>query len=445
MSPGYNFYNFPRGTSNHGGIAVIYKASLNFKITKLNYDFVTFEYASVNDPINGIQYIIVYRPPPSAKNRLLLSDYLNEFEDFLGEISLFPQKVVMLGDFNIHVNLPSKPEVKRFLACVEANGFQQHVMKPTHIHGNTLDLILSRPSDNLIQSTDVHNNGMSPDHFMVLCDVNCSKPSLTKKMVKCRNFKAIDRDKFVSDLCNSLNDMTPDAVCDVYIHDYDTKISTILNVHAPETTKARTIRPRYPWYNDNIKDQRKVRRRLERKWRKHGSLVDKQAYLEQKSYVNGLIETAKKEFYHDKLASADAKGIFQTVNTLLNKSQKPLPSCDSTQTLCNQFAEFFESKVAKIRDGLDQESLDHHDLESNMCSSSLTDFECVSEDEVLKLVMQCPTKTCKLDIIPTWLLKEHSEVFARCLTVIINKSLSEGAFPKSLGQAIITPVLKTIS
>ncbi|XP_072041020.1 uncharacterized protein [Amphiura filiformis] len=339
--PGYNFYNFPRGTSNHGGIAVIYKASLNFKITKLNYDFVTFEYASVNDPINGIQYIIVYRPPPSAKNRLLLSDYLNEFEDFLGEISLFPQKVVMLGDFNIHVNLPSKPEVKRFLACVEANGFQQHVMKPTHIHGNTLDLILSRPSDNLIQSTDVHNNGMSPDHFMVLCDVNCSKPSLTKKMVKCRNFKAIDRDKFVSDLCNSLNDMTPDAVCDVYIHDYDTKISTILNVHAPETTKARTIRPRYPWYNDNIKDQRKVRRRLERKWRKHGSLVDKQAYLEQKSYVNGLIETAKKEFYHEKLASADAKGIFQTVNTLLNKSQKPLPSCDSTQTLCIQFAEFF--------------------------------------------------------------------------------------------------------
>jgi len=416
------------------------KEVLNFQIAHLDLDVVTFEYASVNDPINGIQYIIIYRPPPSPKNGLLLSTFLREFEDFIGEISLFPRKIIVLGDFNIHVDVPSKSEVKRFLTYLETNDFQQHVMHPTHVSGHILDLIMSRPSDNLVRSCEVQTNLI--DHHKVKCDINVAKPSLCKKLVTCRNFKAINQAQFKSDLCDSLTVLQTDVTCEMYLKEFDAK-STILDKHAPEKTRYRTIRPRYPWYNDDIKEQRRLRRRLERRWRKHGSLEDKQAFIEQKEHVNKLIDTAKREFYHEKLATSDAKGISQAVNTLLNKSMKPLPSCDSTQSLCYQFADFFDTKVAKIRDVLDKENApDLQISEKDSCTSSLTDFKCVSEEEVRKLVSGCPTKTCKLDIIPTWLLKDHLDIFVPYLTVFINMSLCQGTFPKSLGQAIISPIIK---
>ena len=144
-------------------------------------------------------------------------------------------------------------------------------------------------------------------------------------------------------LCSIMNNHAPDCSCEQYLNEFDDMFCSIMNNHAPEETKYRTIRPHYPWYNANIREQR-LRRRLERKWRKHGLLEDKQAYLEQRVYVNKLIERVKVEFYHEKLANSDAKGVSQTVNTLLNRTGKPFPSFDSTQDLHNKLADFFETK-----------------------------------------------------------------------------------------------------
>ena len=60
------------------------------------------------DPNNGIHYITIYRPPPSQANGFTLAKFYEEFEEFLQELSLLPGKLVMLGDFNIHVNEPTK-------------------------------------------------------------------------------------------------------------------------------------------------------------------------------------------------------------------------------------------------------------------------------------------------------------------------------------------------
>ena len=59
-----------------------------------------------------------------------------EIEDFIGEISLFPRKVIMLGDLNVHVDEPGKSDVKRYLTCLETKDFHQHVMQPTHRSGH---------------------------------------------------------------------------------------------------------------------------------------------------------------------------------------------------------------------------------------------------------------------------------------------------------------------
>ena len=59
-----------------------------------------------------------------------------------------------------------------------------------------------------------------------------------------------------------------------------------------------------------------------------------------------------------------------------------------------------------------------------------------------KLITGSPSKTCKLDPIPTWLVKDHLDIFLPFITHVINNSLSSSIFPKSMGRALITPILK---
>ena len=56
--------------------------------------------------------------------------------------------------------------------------------------------------------------------------------------------------------------------------------------------------------------------------------------------------------------------------------------------------------------------------------------------------MSSGTKSCQLDPIPTWLLKENLDHVLPLLTHIVNHSLSTGTFPKGAHSAIIKPLLK---
>lgn len=79
---------------------------------------------------------VIYRPPRSNK------DFISELSSFLGDVVLKYDKVLLLGDFNIHVCFPSSLS-KDFLNHINSLGFQQMVNGATHSHGHTLDLILS--------------------------------------------------------------------------------------------------------------------------------------------------------------------------------------------------------------------------------------------------------------------------------------------------------------
>jgi hypothetical protein len=119
--PGYSFINVPRPCNeldtkvNHGGIGLLFKSLLQFSMLSSEpYMYTTFEHARFCDKKKDIVYIIVYRPPPSTENGFLTTQFLNEFDSFLGSLNLSTRKTIILGDFNIHVDLLSKPEVSKF-------------------------------------------------------------------------------------------------------------------------------------------------------------------------------------------------------------------------------------------------------------------------------------------------------------------------------------------
>ena len=69
-------------------------------------------------------------------------------------------------------------------------------------------------------------------------------------------------------------------------------------------------------------------------------------------------------------------------------------------------------------------------------------FALVTPSEVEKLINSSKPKSCKLDPIPTWLVKPCLPVLLPLITAIINSSLKSGCFPSAFKKAIVRPTLK---
>ncbi len=142
--------------------------------------------------------------------------------------------------------------------------------------------------------------------------------------------------------------------------------------------------------------------------------------------------------------------MFRTLNQLTNKGNKSLPDSDDHCELANNFCQFFKDKVKNIQRIIDDRSSNISSPTDSSTTSAadqvqtctLSEFCEVTEDELLKIIMNCPTKSCALDPMPTWLLKQHIPTVIPSLTKIVNTSITTGSFPSSLGTASITPILK---
>jgi Endonuclease-reverse transcriptase len=69
----------------------------------------------------------------------------DQFSDLLERLATFSASLIVVGDFNIHVDDPTDADANKFADIVSCNGLQQHVTSPTHRLGHTLDLFITRP------------------------------------------------------------------------------------------------------------------------------------------------------------------------------------------------------------------------------------------------------------------------------------------------------------
>ena len=96
--------------------------------------------------------------------------------DFLNEITLLTGKLLLLEDFNIHVDNPVDQRPSPHVIC----GCQsiQHVQSTKHKFGHTLDLVISHPDDSLVIECNVFDNLYSDLH-VIKCTINHAKPNQT--------------------------------------------------------------------------------------------------------------------------------------------------------------------------------------------------------------------------------------------------------------------------
>ena len=122
------------------------------------------------------------------------------------------------------------------------------------------------------------------------------------------------------------------------------------------------------------------------------------------------------------------------------KTENPLPPGKTDTELSEEFAEFFITKITKIRD-----SLANHQKyipTTNNDIPSLDKLDPLSEEEVRKIIQSMPTKSCETDTLPTKFIKEGLEAILPVLTKLTNMSLEYGVFATAWKTAIIRPLLK---
>ncbi len=113
---------------------------------------------------------------------------------------LAADKVLIVGDFNIHVDNEKDALGSAFLDILNSIGVTQLVSGPTHCRNHTLDLILSHGIDVngveiLQQSDDIS------DHYIVLCKLHIAKTVNSTPCYKYgRTITSNTKDCFVSNL-----------------------------------------------------------------------------------------------------------------------------------------------------------------------------------------------------------------------------------------------------
>ena len=453
LPDGYKLFDIARKDQRGGGIALVYRNSFVIKVVDTRPHYESFDASDLiltSSQTSRLRLSIIYRPPYSCAHPVCTGTFITEFWNYLESFVLCMEPVVICGDFNIHIDDESDPYSTALTDLLQSMALKQHVCIPTQHHGHTLDLIITRDSDNLITDLPVTDTFLS-DHATVLCNLSILKGKPITRDVTFRKLKSIDLEVFTDDLRASELLLDPPTLLTDLVRSYNTTLSSLLDEDAPPCTRAIVSRLSVPWFNEETRSAKRLRRRAERKWKLSNLDADFQAFKTIKNKTTYIMNNARREFYTEFVEnnSHDQRKLFCATKKLLNKkSDTALPSyCDKT-SLANDMGTYFIKKISDIRAEHDNNCnftspvSDDPDDCFDQPSAIFSQFSILDIDAVRKLVTNAPTKTCPLDPLPTVLLKICLDDILPTLANMLNLSMQTGEFPEVWKEALVTPILK---
>lgn len=451
LPPGYAIYHVDREHEERGGgVALIHKQCID--VTKHRTIRLTqFEYLKCTVQLNklNIDLIVFYRPPPSIQNKCTTTQFFEEWSDFICHQTILKSELIIVGDANFHLENYNEHNTRRFLQSLESHGLQQHVNGPTHHRGHTLDVLISRDTSTLLSDTEVNDihlcsddGNLVQDHYAIHCTIRTPAPFPNRQSVSYRKYTHIDIGAFRHDIASTSSLNNIDGTADQLAQRYITGLSSLINIHAPLIHRVVTIRPHSPWYTEPLRDAKRLRRQLERKWRRHNRDIDLRAYRVQCAVVVKHIHKAKTEYYSSRITECknDQKTLFNITNKLLENHHSPKLPSDDTE-LSNRFNSFFYDKISNLRANF-VNSVAADTADTLLTNAKFRKLRPTTNDEVSRVIMSCTNKSCELDPLPTWLLKKCLDELLPLLTSLFNTSLETGQFPQQFKSAIIRPLLK---
>lgn len=125
---------------------------------------------------------------------------------------------------------------------------------------------------------------------------------------------------------------------------YETELTRVLDIHAPQKQWTITVRPSTAWYNDDIDMEKRKRHKLERGWCKSHLVIDRELYKEQCKVMSPLLRMQRKTIIPMSCRKIRVcnQVLFNTIGWLLHcKTEKHYPTAQTSEVLANRYANFF--------------------------------------------------------------------------------------------------------
>ena len=223
--------------------------------------------------------------------------------------------------------------------------------------------------------------------------------------------KSMDKPSFVIDLESICQDLLLIDDLNELTTQYNSRLLSLLDKHAPVTSKTLSVHPKVPWFSPTIKNFKRERRKAERAWRSDMlNPVSHSKFQAARNRYRYSLLAAKCSFFSDVIieAEGDQKKLYSIIKSLTAvNSDMPLPHHTSIQQLADDFGQFFIKKIEDIRSELNVPD-NTHIPESSSCNGHyFTNFRQFTHNDVRKLIMSSKTTTCDLDPIPTSLERTY--------------------------------------
>ena len=140
-----------------------------------------------------------YYPPFSVINPVTNAMFIDEFTNWITNILVDDKNVILMDDFNIHINNEHDPEAMVLADTLQALGLHCHTSFPTHKHGNTLDPICTEIFSG-IKFKDCTKGPYISDHCVVRCKLGILKNNIINKSLTFRKLAGVDSEAFAQDL-----------------------------------------------------------------------------------------------------------------------------------------------------------------------------------------------------------------------------------------------------
>lgn len=350
------------------------------------------------------------------------------------------ERVLLLGDFNYHINKSSDVSAANFLSLTQSFNLVQHVSGATHVKGNTLDLVFSFG----LEVTDLIIEDMViTDHKSIVFNISFKPDCAAGTHVKrSRIINSLSAERFCAAFDNSLV-VNSNPMCnniDALVHSFNSHCSDILDTVAPfKTCTVRTLN-KTPWLNEDTRSLRRKCRCMERRLKSSGLEAHRILLRALLIEYDALVKAARSAYFANLISSSkrNPKILFDTISNIVNPPTPPPPVFSVSD--CNDFLHFFINKVANVRASITPTS--HSSQPGPIAQTILDHFAPISLQQLSEIVGSMKMSSSPLDVIPSTLFKDILGCLGPSLLHIFNQSLTSGCVPSYFKSAIVQPLLK---
>ena len=387
------------------------------------------------------------------------------------------ERVIVLGDFNINIqkkgdeNYYLQKLLQEYEAMMGENGLSFKRMGTTFERVHMDGRIIQSEIDHLILNcpNEVKEFGTFPfdssDHKGIMAEINFETSKPEKKTVTSRDLRNVRKNpKILKDSVAKINWYQLLGMEDVndMVEFWSSQMNAALDQVAP--LKQRVLRDgkRKPNLGPEVLQKIQEKKNLKSKVQESialgkfdGNLLEE--YKKCRNQCSNMIRASHRIQTGTNITEETSLNeMWKIVNSMLSPKERakltlkvkgPIKgSYDDPELVANELNNWFKEKVEGLIIKIDKTKLQdpfirlREKLKDRVLKFSLQPADV---HQVLKVLKDLKKKTsCGLDGISSEMLKECKEEMAGPLTIIINRSICSGVFPKNWKVAKIAPLLK---